>query len=65
MTSIKIIATRDTEGLFPRRTGEVIKEVNTEKVAEINANSKSIRIRYKNGLLEIYRTDAARLEVIA
>ena len=63
MKRIRIIATRDTEGLFPHKTGDVIKEINGKNVTKIMADSEHIELYYSNGLLEYYHADKVRLEV--
>ena len=62
MKSIKIIATKDTEGFFPVKAGGIIKEINGENVTKIKADSKNIIIFFGNGLLEVYHADRVRLE---
>lgn len=63
MKRIKIIATRDIDGFFSHKTGDVIKEINGKNVTKIVADSKHIELYYSNGLLEYYHADKVRLEV--
>ena len=63
MKRIRIIATKDTKGFFPVKAGGIIKEINSENVTKIVADSKHIKLYYANGLHEYYHADGARLEV--
>lgn len=63
MKRIRIIATRDIDGFFPHKIGDVIKEINGKNVTNIEADSKHIKLYYANGLHEVYHADRVRLEV--
>ena len=63
MKSIKIIATRDTEGFFHQKAGEVIAERNGENVTKIEVDKTHIKISYANGLSDFYFIDDVRMEV--
>ena len=63
MKSIKIIATRDTDGFFHQKAGEVIVERNGENVTKIEVDKAHIKISYANGLSDFYFIDDIRMEV--
>ena len=63
MKSIKIIATRDTDGFFRQKAGKVIAERNGENVTKIEVDKTHIKISYANGLSDFYFIDDIRMEV--
>ena len=65
MKSIKIIATKDISGFFPKKAGEVVKKINGENVTKIEVEKGLIRIGFANGLHEVYLTDEIKMEVEA